>query len=240
MTDGINNLFKQVSTDQVQETQVAEDEVTYIGEGKKYSTIQDADKAFGHLNKHVLTLEEENAKLRAATEKARTVDEILEAIANKERFQEEDAPLPTSKGYPQELDINAIVEQAVNKISLKEHEKQEVSNAKEVVAKLTSKYGDKAGEMYAKKAEELGIDLDAISKQSPKAVLAFFEEGSKPSGATAVGTVNTASLTNDQHQYGTYEYWNKLEKEGKISREKKFQKQHESLMKLGAEKFYQK
>jgi len=238
MTDGTTNLFSQVNADQAKEGSQTND-VVYIGEGKKYGTIEDADKAFGHLNQHVTTLEEENAKLRAVADKARTIDEVLEAMRQKQTSVQ-DMSSQTSEGNHQELDVNAIVQQAVNQMSLREDEKHEVSNAQEVVTKLTTKYGEKAGDIYAKKAAELGVDLDSLAKQSPKAVLAFFEESKAQTQAATIGTVNTASLEGTQAEYGTHEYWNKLERAGAISREKKFQKQHESLQQLGEDKYWTK
>jgi hypothetical protein len=232
MTNGTTNLFDQVtSTDQVQkETQ------TYIGEGKKYANVEEADKAFGHLNKHVTTLEEENAALRAQAEKASTIDEVLTAMKQK-HIEVQESTEPTISRNHQELDVNAIVEQAVNKMSVMEHEKKELANAQEVVTKLTSKYGEKAGDIYTAKAQELGVDLDSLASQSPKAVLAYFEDSVAPTKKAEVGTINTASLNDSQAQYGTYEYWNKLEKEGKISKDKKLQMQHKSLQELGPEEF---
>ena len=181
-------------------------------------------------------LEEENANLRTQAEKAHTIDEVLEAMKHKQTMVQ-DLSSQTSEGSHQELDVNAIVEAAVNKMSVLEHDKQKLSNAQEVVTKLTAKYGEKAGDMYTRRASELGVDLDALAEQSPKAVLAFFEEGKAQTQEAPIGTVNTAVLNNTQAEYGTHEYWNKLEREGKISREKKFQKQHESLLQLGSEKY---
>ena len=70
--------------------------------------------------------------------------------------------------------------------------------------------------------------------------MTFFEEKEqiKANKSAEIGTINTANLTSSQAEYGTHEYWNKLERDGKITREQKFRKQHESLQELGTDKYY--
>ena len=155
--DPYNDLLKGIQTD----------------DGRvKYATVSDALSAIPHQNKHISTIENENAELRAKLEqfqkdleKAQSLDSIVEKLNRK---KEDGDPAPTGIT---EQDVLAI-------LNKKESESKMKANAVEVVQRLRSEYGDKAEEVFYKKADELSVPrefLDDIARKSPKAALELFK-----------------------------------------------------------------
>lgn len=221
------------TTDGEQETQPN----MFIGEGKKYATTEEADKAIAFSQDHIKKIEDENAALRESALKAKTFDDVLESIKNQSSVL--DTNSETSEGNHQQVDIDALVEKAVTeKLSASESRRTAQTNSEEVVSALAAKFGASASEVYAKKAEDLGVDLDTLSMTSPKAVIELFKESSSSVGNQS-GTVNTQTIGKGQTQAGTYQYWQDQISSGKITRDEGYKRQHESLSEMGPEKFYQ-
>lgn len=239
----ISDMFANQQTDQSKLEGTGNDEgLMFIGEGKKYANEEEADKAIAFKEDHISKIETENARLRELADKAKTIDDVLNRIQDQRTESKESYTQTENKDQTQQLDIDALVAQALDaKLDLREQESSQRTNSKSVFDELTSKYGERAGEVYAAKGQQLGIDLDNLSATSPKAVLEFFKEPASRTVGSYMGgnTQNTASLTNSTSSaHGTYEYWNKQLRSGKLSREKCFQEQHKSLQALGAAKFY--
>lgn len=218
------------------------DQTVYIGTGKKYSSVDEADKAFGHLNTHVDTLEKENLELRLQAEKAKGIDEALEAMKHQSKdFSVQGNNSQTNESNHQGLDEDAIAKVVENRFAQMKQSELAETNAKQVEEALISKYGDKASEVYKNKAEELGVDLDSLAYVSPKAVLAYFDQTIKTKTSSAeASSFNTTTLNSNQPKHGTHEYWDQVQKSGTISREEKFRRQHDSLTELGEDAYWQK
>lgn len=231
MTQGV---FETQSQDQGQGTQT-ELQTAYIGEGKKYKTVEEADKAFYHLNSHVAKIEQENREMREKLNKAKTVEEVLETIkqqSTQARMSQQEPQTNSDAGRP-EVDFDAVIE---GKLSAWEQQRKEQENASTVRKALIDQFGEKAQEVFKAKSQELGIDLNQLATISPKAVLEYFPKQQAPK-ADLTGTINTSYYDNNQPKIGTKAYWNQQYKEGKINREEKFRREHESLEKLGWEAF---
>jgi len=247
-TNQMTELFNKVNStnDQSVEKNTLNDngETIYIGEGKKYNSIDEADKAFGHLNSHLEKVEQENAQLREIANKAKTVDEVLEAMkhqnTNNSNTEVLDDNQMTTDDNRQSFDKDAIVNEAVERMNKMKQQEIELANSQKVVDDLTKQYGSRAADVYKTKAEELGIDLDSLARKSPKAVLEYFKQPTNTVNASSVntGSINTASFNNNAPEYGTFEYWNDMQKQGKITRDEKFKRQHESLEAMGPDAFY--
>jgi hypothetical protein len=167
----------------------------HVGEGRKYSTIDELDKAYGHANEHIGKVEEENEQLReqlsALTEKASAVERVLEALNGKKGEDNSD-------DQQNENQSQKPVEEVVAEV-LSQREKQSTSqkNAESVRTSLAAKFGDKAAEVYAAKGKELNVDLDTLAMQSPAAVLALFGASQVPTQQAAPASqVNTSNLNN--------------------------------------------
>ena len=232
-------------TDQSVDTGTTTDEdqtgLMFIGEGKKYANDEEADKAIAFKEDHISRIEAENAILREKAEKANTIDEVLARIQS-QQTQVKDDDFQTGTDDRQTQDIDALVAKALDeKLSAHSAQATAETNSQMVVDELTKRYGEKAGEMYQMKAQELDLDLDSLAAASPKAVLEFFKEATRPTvGSYMRGTTNTSQLSSQGPEHGTYEYWNKQLKAKTMSREKVFAAQHKSLQAMGADKFYGK
>ncbi len=217
-------------------------ELLFIGEGKKYATEQDADKAIAFKDSHIQKIEEENRNLREATAKAATLEEVLQSIKKQPSSDDVTNTTVTNNPEDQTVDIDALVASALDeKLELSKKQQQEEANSKEVFSELVKRFGTRAHDVYKSKSAELGINLDELSAQSPKAVLEYFKVSSTSNTDSGYesSTINTANLTSrNPDEYGTYDYWRKQMSEGKLSREEAFRKQHESLQQMGPAKFY--
>lgn len=222
------------------------EDALFIGEGKKYETIADADKAIAHKEEHIQKLEAENASLRDRTLKAKTIDDVLYSI-DKTNNSVQPSTSQTSEGTGLDASqLDAIVQQAVEqKLNSIEAETAAERNAKFVVDDLVNHYGDmeKAEEAYKQAAEALNLDLDALAVSSPQAVINLVRGNEQPqvqpdNKPAPQSSVNTANLNSNAPDYGTKAYWDRMYAEGNISRSEKFKKEHESLNSMGASKFY--
>lgn len=135
------------------------------GEGRqKYESIAKALESIPNAQKHISTLEQENAKLRETLEKASKIDEVLA------KLQERKEETTSIKGLEEE-DVARLVESFVSK---KEIELKQEENRKLVVSTLQEAYGSEAEKVYKERAAELEMSLDelnALVRSKPKAAL---------------------------------------------------------------------
>lgn len=141
----------------------------FIGEGKKYASIEAALASIPHAQSHIATLEGEMGELREDLIKRKTAEEILAEI-NKKPTEEQTIP----QFDPSQLD--ALIE---NKMAAKEQQVVRQANVSTVVDKFAEVYGDKAKaeEVYINKAKELGLSIDYLNNlaaTSPKAVFELY------------------------------------------------------------------
>ena len=138
---------------------------------QKYQSVEDAIKALAASQDHIKRIEQENAQLREATTKNKTMEELLEALKPKV----EQAPAAPSQPS-QEVNLNDVV----NRI-LSERERDQIKhqNISFLTGKLKEVYGeDKASEVFYSKAEAQGFSRESINKlaaDNPKAVLKLLD-----------------------------------------------------------------
>lgn len=190
----------------------------HVGEGKKYKSLEELDKAYGHANEHIAQLEKELEQFREAQDAKTGNDEMLQKILD----QLKPAKQPDQTAEPQDR-----VEDVVAKLlEQRERETVQKTNQQQVREALKAKFGDKAGEVYKEKAKELGVDLDALTAQSAKAVLQLFGASKAPEQGVPRTGVNTASLTHNEEDPHRQAY-----KDGKITREELFRRQWREALK---------
>lgn len=241
MTNGENSLLDSTTQAADQPAEGSQDTGTmFIGEGKQYSSVEEADKAIAFKEDHIKRLEAENAKYREEVAKAHTIDEVLQSIKQTgEQVLESNSA--TTEGNHQVADLDAKIAEVLDQRLTAERQAQIAgANSAQVAEALTSKYGDKAGDVYKRRGEELGIDLDQLAATSPQAVIELFGATEAPvTSAAPASTVNSSAIgANSSSEYGTKAYWDKQYSEGKLTLEKKLQKEHESLNAMGPDKFY--
>lgn len=163
----------------------------FVGDGKKYQSVEDALKSVPHAQKHIQTLESELATLKEELAKRKTAEELLEAM--KSNVQSENTPPSV------EFDENKLIAIVNQSIEAKEKQLTAKQNATLVANKFTEKFGDKAEEAYNILAKESGLTVqqfNSLAASSPKMVLklAGIEEGKSIPPAHSSGTINTQNL----------------------------------------------
>lgn len=168
-----------------------------VGEGKKYSSVEEALKSVPHAQKHIQTLESELANLKEELTKRKTTEELLDALKSTQQGE------PTSP--PVEFDENKLVAIVNQSIEAKERAAIAKQNANSVVTKFTEKFGDKAEEAFLTIAKEAGLtvqQLNTLATTSPKVVLSLAGLGGsadKPPAASS-GSMNTQALGGNKSQ----------------------------------------
>lgn len=227
-----NSLFNETNSntpasDQSQENPANTNDqpsLFYVGEGKKYSTVDELDKAYANANDHIGKIENENADLRKQMEelaaKTSAVDKVLEALNGKTG-----EPEPQEQAATEQVNV---ADEVARILAEREAASAAKSNQDKVRDALTAKYGEKAGEMYANKGKELGVNLDDLTAQSADAVLALFGTTAQATPAAApTSNVNTSHLQNNQEDAASPEA---RYKRGEISREEKFRLQWKQML----------
>lgn len=166
----------------------------FVGNGKKYSSVEDALKSVPHAQKHISTLEQELAQVKAELDKRKTTEQLLEEIKNSGIPQ---VATTTQNG----IDHNTVQQMIAQTLSQAETEKTAKANISVVTSTFQTKFGDKAEEFYIKLAKETGLSvqhLNNLSATSPSAVLKLAGLDSKPSVPTntkpTFGSINTEAF----------------------------------------------
>lgn len=164
-----------------------------IGEGKKYGSVEAALKALPHAQKHIATLEAEAQALREQLAKEKALAESMTAL-NGQR--------PATPATPTfaEADIDSVIDRKLKQTA--ERQLAE-ANVAEFKAAMAAKFGDKASEVWATKAKEIGVSTDFLTQLVSKSAVAGKElfglkETARPIPPTSGSTVNTGALSNAQ------------------------------------------
>lgn len=142
----------------------------FVGEGKKYKSMEDALKSIPHAQSHIQKLEDELAANRAVLEKSRAMEELLQELRQqKSNEQRTEAPTQLQPQVP--VDVDKAVEEALNR---KEIERQAKQNAAVVIDAFKAAYGDESKTKFEELASETGLPMSALNnlaRTSPDAVL---------------------------------------------------------------------
>lgn len=180
-----------------------------VGDGKKFKTVEDLAKGKLESDNFIAKLQAENNELRTllkTTEekviRAATVEDILKRVEGVSK----PTSTPAASGTDGNQPVSLTREDVVNLLAQREQEAKAKANYAMANRTLVEAYGDKAKEVVATKAAELGISpamLKAMAETSPKAFLTVLGVGSAPSapsvsrtGSAGRGNVNTAAISN--------------------------------------------
>lgn len=195
----------------------------WVGEGKKYSSVEEMAKANIHAQEHITGIETTLTELREDLSKRETLDDLYGKITSNNQ-QNSQPVTPTPESMLSKDDITSLINSGIqdgitnfNTTNVKTQNTQQVSD------ELVKLYGDKAQEQLVNKATELGMSFESmtdLASNSPQAVLAYFN--SAPS--TQTSSNGTATMQSDfstqasQQQsggtaeHGTYQYYEALRK----------------------------
>ena len=182
---------------QTQPPTLPEEVMALVGTGKKYATVDDALKSVPHAQQHIARLELEMQELRDKASQAKAIDEVYEALMSRQATEGDATATPA---VFDEKVLDTMLERKLTEQKQVEARKQ---NAQSVRDSLTNKFGDKASEVFRKKAEELGLNekfLTDLASTSPKAALELFGANlkEKPSTSAPSGTINLQALNLQQ------------------------------------------
>jgi hypothetical protein len=172
--------------------QIPTEAAELVGDGKKYQSVEDALKSVPHAQKHIQTLESELAAAREELSKRRTTEELLDEI--KSGIQPKENP----QGV--EFDQDKLMQLVDQTLEVKERQKLAKSNASQVAAKFTEKFGTDAETVYKSVAKENGLSeqqLNSLAASSPNVVLklAGLSEAKIAPVSKSSSSLNTQALT---------------------------------------------
>lgn len=139
----------------------------FVGEGKKYTSVEAALEAIPHAQTHISNIEAENAVLREQVAKATTIDDVLSQMKATQQ--------PDSTTVQQPVNEDAIATQVLNTIKAQETAQLTASNIKIADDFVKKTYGEKAGEVTRAASEKLGITLAMLEEIAGKSPDAFFK-----------------------------------------------------------------
>lgn len=172
--------------------QIPTEAAELVGDGKKYQSVEDALKSVPHAQKHIQTLESELAAAREELSKRRTTEELLDEI--KSGIQPKENPQSV------EFDQDKLMQLVDQTLEVKERQKLAKSNASQVAAKFTEKFGTDAETVYKSVAKENGLSeqqLNSLAASSPNVVLklAGLAEAKIAPVSKSSSSLNTQALT---------------------------------------------
>ena len=198
------NLFAEVpattetpAIPQTQPPSLPEEVLALVGTGKKYATTEDALKSVPHAQAHIARLEEEMQQLRERAAQAKAIDDVYEALTSR---QQGEPPATATAPVVDERFIDAVLERKLEEQRRAEEKRVNLGKVKDT---LVAKFGDKAPDVFKKKAEELGINesfLTDLAAKSPVAALELFGANAKEKVASAVpsGSINPQAFVQNQ------------------------------------------
>lgn len=194
----------------------------YVGEGKKFKTVEDLAKSYEHADRHIATMNEDNRHMREEFESFR--DLVTKQIATREPTPNAEptpspAPQPVPQANAQEGDEESLDAKIAKILDEKDQDKRFRDNARLAEEVLVKHFGSKedAQKAVVAKANELGVNPQWLANtafESPKAL--FVAMGVNPdqtprSTTTPVSTsdvnVHRLTETNSAAKPGSYAYF---------------------------------
>lgn len=168
-------------------------EVKYDSMDKALEALKNSQAYIPELKTSLEQKDKELAELKAKLDATNNVEEVVSKLLSANQPQEAAHPQVTS-GLNED-GVAAIVNKA---LETKSQQDLAQANTDKVANSLMSQYGDKAKEVVAKKASDLGMspqDIGALASKSPDAVLALFNtQQSNEATPTQSSTLNTSQF----------------------------------------------
>lgn len=150
---------------------------------QKYDTIEKAIEALAHSQSYIpqiksqLTEKEiELERIKSELDKRESIEEVVKRLTASRTPDEDYHPAPVGLD---EQAVQKLVEQSLGKtLTAREALTKYQGNVSKVQDTLIQRYGDKASEVVAKKASELGItpkDIEGMAGNNPAVVLELFK-----------------------------------------------------------------
>ena len=190
-----------------------------VGEGKKFSSVEDLVKSYAHAQNHITDLERTQEQLRGEVVDSTSIKEMLAKLEHKDvpnsgepEISEE--PEVLSSPQAEQVDIETKIAKAIE--DSKAQDKAQV-NADKVRNALVQTFGNEeaAKDAFLQKATSLGLsvnDLNALASKNPDAALKLLDVKAQASSPGKLPTYNkpTVASTPDPDNPKTLEDFNAL------------------------------
>lgn len=158
---------------------------------QKYADVSTALQSIPHAQTKIQELNDELETLRAEVEKRKGAEDIMSYIQSGQPV----VSPPASSAAPVEeiTDVSSLVAAEMARIQAVNTQR---SNVEAVKQELVTKYGDTAANVFASKAQELGVTVEYLTAQAaqyPEFVKAQFKSApaTAPAAKPTLGTLNT-------------------------------------------------
>ena len=192
--EGDNPEVKEGEADNKPSLQIPEEVTALIGEGRKYKSLEDALRSVPHAQGHISNLEKELAELREDLNKRLSAEEAMEKILEARNSRNEEGTPPP------EFTPEALKDLVRNTYKDMTAEDKAALNIEQADKAMREKWGEKAGDMLAQKAQELGVSLKFLQDAASTSPQAFYNliglDGvKKQQELPREGSVNTESMS---------------------------------------------
>lgn len=164
-----------------------------VGEGKKFKSIDDLAKSKVEADRFIDKLKSENDALRKlvkdserTTQMTSAIERLLASVTKSEdeSSNQPAAPSPAPVTIPDVTAKAISAEDVVKIVHAVEEQRRMAANEQQALGNLSKKYGEKAEEVLASRAAELGMDkgmLVDMARRNPKAFARLIGEDSQTS-----------------------------------------------------------
>ncbi len=208
-----DTMFDKESTQQETQqptNQVPEFLAGYVGDDKKYKTVEDALQSVPNAQAHIDKLEQELAELRANDKPTVDPDQIAADIER--RLLESMRKTPDAEDYTQVqtpetdqaqtgVDVNDIVTQVKSALEQEQSQKTSAENQKSVVQAAIAAWGESAeSKLYSAAANYnmSQMEIDTLAAKNPTAALKLLGIESKANTASFSPTSSVKSHNHTQ------------------------------------------
>ena len=183
----------------------------FVGDGKKYATVEDALKSVPHAQAHIATLEKTLNEMRDDLAQRDTAQGLLDKILESKNSGDAD-----TKPTIDENRLEELVSNIVQNNSLTQERAANIASTEEAVKKI---HGDNSPTWVAERASEVGVGVEVLKDVAARSPDAFYKmvgldinNGVVSDGLGVNGSVNTDALQNvsNEAQPHTYEWYQKM------------------------------
>lgn len=198
----------------------------WVGDGKKYASVDEFVKAFSHAQNHIQNLEGQVQGLHEDLVKRQTAEELFENYV-KPNQATQDTPPEESQGVEDPDDMSQpaqtiseedLLAKVDERLEQRDQSRKATENEEKVSNVLRERYGDSAPRVLKERADELGKsveDLQKIAQNDPNLFMALFPPQQRnPSHSPAMrGEMTPESQPrNRQPDHPTYSFYENMRK----------------------------
>jgi len=193
-----------------------------VGEGKKYVDVEALAKAYGEADGFINQLKTEGTGLREELDKRLSAEDVLSEVKS-EREELAKTIASAAENTTPQLDEEVLSKLISKTVDQRDEQKVADTNIMQVDAKMKEVYGDKAKDVLATKAQELGLSIEYLAGVASKSPSAFFnvvglspDQSKVTTPSVTVGTTNTEAVEKvmaaSTIQPGTMKYFEEIRK----------------------------